>query len=257
MHLSFTPHIDVALVVLDAFFLFFLGLVLYLRREDRREGYPLEHEITGRIESVGGLLTTGLTKRFRLPFGHGIVTTPTKGREPVDIAARRTEHHAGAPLVPTGNPLVDGIGPAAFAERAKRPDIDWEGHARIVPMSTADGFTIAIQDADPRGYSVVAADGRVAGQVVDLWIDRADRLIRYLEIALDGSERRVLAPMFGATISRARRRVSIDAITAAQFADVPAIEAAGTITLYEEERIQAYFGGGYLYATPSRSEPYL
>lgn len=256
MNLTFTQHIDVALVVLDAFFLFFLGLVIYLRREDRREGYPLEHELTGRLEGPGGLLLTALPKTFRLPFGHGTVTTPTKGREPVDIAARRTEPHAGAPLVPTGNPLVDGIGPAAFAERAKRPDLDWEGHPRIVPLSRTEGFSIARQDADPRGYTVIAADGRVAGTVGDLWIDKADRLIRYLEIQLEGG-RTVLAPMFGATISRGRRQVTIDAITAAQFADVPGIEGDGVITLYEEERVQAYYGGGYLYATPARSEPYL
>ncbi|TXM99400.1 photosynthetic reaction center subunit H, partial [Methylobacterium sp. WL103] len=29
-------------MVLYAFFLFFFGLVFWLRREDRREGYPLE-----------------------------------------------------------------------------------------------------------------------------------------------------------------------------------------------------------------------
>ena len=40
-------------------------------------------------------------------------------------------------------------------------------------------------------------------------------------------------------------------------ADAPAIENTGTITLYEEERVQAYFGGGYLYATRARQEPLL
>ena len=31
-----------------AFGLFFIGLIFYLRREDRREGYPLEDDVTGR-----------------------------------------------------------------------------------------------------------------------------------------------------------------------------------------------------------------
>ena len=35
-------NIDGAVVALYAFWFFFIGLVLYLRREDRREGYPLE-----------------------------------------------------------------------------------------------------------------------------------------------------------------------------------------------------------------------
>jgi photosynthetic reaction center H subunit len=34
-------------------------------------------------------------------------------------------------------------------------------------------------------------------------------------------------------------------------------EAADAITLYEEERIVAYFGGGYLYANRARQEPLI
>ena len=34
--------IDGAQIALYAFWLFFAGLVIYLRREDKREGYPLE-----------------------------------------------------------------------------------------------------------------------------------------------------------------------------------------------------------------------
>ena len=37
-------NLDVAQIVLYAFWLFFFGLLFYLRREDRREGYPLESE---------------------------------------------------------------------------------------------------------------------------------------------------------------------------------------------------------------------
>ncbi|MGJ3649115.1 photosynthetic reaction center subunit H [Sphingomonas sp. GlSt437] len=257
MHLQITPHIDVALIALNAFFLFFLGLVIYLRREDRREGYPLEDELTGRLESAGGPILTASPKTFRLSFDRGSVTAPTKGREPVEVAgARRTDRFHGASIEPTGNPLVDGVGPAAWADRAKRPDIDWEGRPRIVPISTDDGFFIAKGDADPRGFAVVGADGKVAGKVVDLWVDRADRLIRYLDVELSVGKR-VLAPMAMATIQGEYHRVSLDAITAAQFADVPAIAGPDTITFYEEERIVAYFGGGYLYATPDRAEPLL
>ncbi len=37
-------NLDVAQLVLYAFWFFFAGLIFYLRREDRREGYPLESE---------------------------------------------------------------------------------------------------------------------------------------------------------------------------------------------------------------------
>ncbi|MCH4891969.1 MULTISPECIES: photosynthetic reaction center subunit H [unclassified Sphingomonas] len=257
MDVQINEHIDVALITLNAFFLFFVGLIIYLRREDRREGFPLEDEMTGRLDTLGGPLLHGDTKYFKLPFGHGTTQAPAHGREPVDIAARRFERFPGAPYVPTGDPLVDGVGPAAYADRAKRPDVDWEGHPRIVPLGAASEFWIVKNDPDPRGMPVVGADGKVAGTVGEVWIDKADRLIRYLEVALADSGRSVLAPMFMATIERKRGRVVIDAITAAQFANAPEAGANGTITLYEEERVSAYFGGGYLYATPARQEPFL
>ena len=253
MNPHITPGIDVALLVFWAFLLFFVCLIFYLRREDRREGYPLEDEMSGRLDTAGGPMHTGSTKSFLLPFGHGRVTAPTKGREPVDIAARRTDRFAGAPYAPTGNPLVDGIGPAAWADRAKRPDLDMDGHPRIVPLSSAAGFGIAREDSDLTGWPVIGADGGVAGEVTGLWIDTADRLVRYIQIGADG----VLAPMMMAKVDRRRRRVVIDALNASQFADVPRLATPGQITLYEEERVQAYFGGGYLYATPARQEPYL
>ena len=39
-----SSNIDVASVAIWAFWLFFFGLIYYLRREDKREGYPLESE---------------------------------------------------------------------------------------------------------------------------------------------------------------------------------------------------------------------
>lgn len=35
-------HLDGAQITLYAFWLFFFGLIYYLRKEDKREGYPLE-----------------------------------------------------------------------------------------------------------------------------------------------------------------------------------------------------------------------
>jgi photosynthetic reaction center H subunit len=250
-------NIDVALLSLWAFFLFFLGLVVYLRREDRREGYPLEDELTGRLESPGGPLLMGASKTFRMPHGLGDVSTPTdSGREPVGIAARQTFRAHGAPYAPTGNPLLDGVGPAAFAIRADRPDLDYEGRPRIVPMRVTSELAVAWQDVDPRGLTVLGCDGAAAGVVTELWIDRTDRLIRYLEVAL-ASGREVLVPMAMADVKGRRGVVEVDAVTAAQFADAPAIVGPDSLTLNEEERLVAYYGGGYLYATAARAEPYL
>ncbi len=247
-------NVDWALLALWAFFLFFIALVFYLHRESYREGYPLEDEISGKYDGRSPLLFIK-KKTFKLPFGRVEVTVPNAAdREPVEIAARRTDRSPGAPYVPTGNPLVDGIGPAAYANRAKHPDLDYEGHPRIVPIG-ASGLWIEGRDADPRGMTVTGVDDKVAGTVKDIWVDKADRLIRYL--AVDTGARTVLAPMFMAKINRRTNTVKVDAVRADQFADAPAIDSIDTITMYEEERVQGYFGGGYLYATRARQEPMI
>jgi hypothetical protein len=46
-------------------------------------------------------------------------------------------------------------------------------------------------------------------------------------------------------------------VTGAQFADAPALANPDQITLREEDRIQAYFASGHLYAEPGRAEPLL
>jgi photosynthetic reaction center H subunit len=50
-------------------------------------------------------------------------------------------------------------------------------------------------------------------------------------------------------------RVKINAIYGKHFANVPSIASPTQITLLEEEKICAYYGGGFLYADPSRQEP--
>lgn len=245
--------IDLAQIALVAFSLFFLGLVFWLRREDRREGYPLEDALTGTVETPGGPLHSASTKTFRLPFDKGTVTAPTQGREPVDIAAKRRENFAGAPYVPTGNPLQDGVGPAAFAKRANWPDYDAHGNPRITPLTAGDAISVDPHGPDPRGMSVIGADGKSAGKVTNLWVDRSEHTIRYLEV--DTGSATVLAPMAMALVRRGA--VELDAINAADFAGAPRPAGAGIITRDEEERIVAYFGGGYLYANADRQEPWL
>jgi photosynthetic reaction center H subunit len=51
--------------------------------------------------------------------------------------------------------------------------------------------------------------------------------------------------------------VRVRSILAAQFADVPQLANPDQITRREEDRVSAYYGGGTLYAEPSRLEPKL
>jgi photosynthetic reaction center H subunit len=247
--------LDVTALLFMTFVLFFLGLVVYLQRESRREGYPVEDETTGRVDTPGGILHTPDTKVFKMPFGRPDLLSPPVARDKVDIAATRTFRSPGAAYKPTGNPLVDGIGPAAWADRAKYPDLDAHGRNRIVPIGAEPHISIHKKDPDPRGMTVIGADGEVAGTISDIWIDRAEHQIRYLEV--DTGKGKVLAPMGMSKVQASKKRVVVDAINAADFAAAPVPAKAGEITFYEEERVIAYFGGGYLYANSARQEPLL
>ena len=103
----------------------------------------------------------------------------------------------------------------------------------------------------------MGADGKVAGIVVDVWIDTCEMMLRYIEIDIqsEGAARRVLLPVPFARIKR--DGVFVRSIYAAQFASVPGIRNADQVTLFEEDKISAYYGGGTLYADPTRSEPIL
>ena len=247
--------IDAAELALALFFLFFAALVFWLRREDRREGYPLEDDVTGAVQSEGGPFHTAPIKTFKLPFGKGSVTSPPGDRDPFEIAAKRMDPYAGSPSVPTGNPLKDGIGPAAYAQRADYPDQYADGARRIVPMKSDDHYSVATFSfsRDPIGMEVTGADGKKAGKVVDLWVDRAESIARYLEIKVKGGN--ILAPIAMAVIHK--DSVEIDAINASDFAGAPKLASKGQVTRLEEDKICGYFGGGYLYANEARQEPII
>ncbi len=245
--------LDIAEMAFWAFVAFFIALVFYLRREDRREGYPLEDELSGASETPGGVLSRADNKVFKLPHGKGLVTAPTGMRDPVDIQGRRRERFHGAPYSPVGNPLAAGVGPGAYAQRARWPDLDALGQPRIVPIDAAEGFSIAPGSIDPRGLPVIGADGRQAGVVSNIWVDRSDHLVRYLVVDTGAGE--VLAPMGMAVVRR--NRIIIDAIEAASFAGAPQPANPGEISLYEEDKIVGYFGAGYLYANAERAEPLI
>lgn len=252
---AITGYIDVAQITLYAFWGFFAALVFYLRREDKREGYPLESDRSGLLR-VQGWPAMPKPKIFILPHGGTQVSPRLEPAGPLQ-GARPTAPWPGAPLEPTGNPLVDGVGPAAYALRAEEPDVTFDdGMPRIQPLRAAEGFYLDDRDPDPRGLTVVGADGVVAGKVVEAWIDRTETVVRYLEAELTGGGI-VLVPVPLARIDGAAGQVRVRTITAAQFADVPRLANPDVVTLREEDRITGYFAGGQLYAKPERSEPLI
>jgi photosynthetic reaction center H subunit len=105
--------------------------------------------------------------------------------------------------------------------------------------------------------TMLGSDDRIAGIITDVWIDRSDRMIRYLEVQLANGGRQVLVPYMMVDVNGRRRAVKTDSISAHQFVNAPQLAVPGEITRFEEERVMAYFGGGYLYANPQRAEPFI
>jgi photosynthetic reaction center H subunit len=253
---AITQYIDVAQVALYVFWIFFVGLILYLRREDKREGYPLETELPKGIR-VQGFPSIPEPKTFLLRDGKTVLAPdPARSGAVADLKARPNGPFPGAPLEPTGNPMLDGVGPGAYANRADVPEKAEDGTDKIVPLRVAPDYHLESRDPDPRGMQVLGADGVAGGVVVDAWVDRAEAILRYLELEVAGG-RRVLLPINFARINGRKRCVSVKSIMGRHFAEVPGTRNPTTVTLLEEDRIMAYYGAGTLYAEASRLGPLL
>ena len=253
---AITSYIDVAQIALYTFWVFFAGLIYYLHREGKREGYPLESDRSGGRITVQGWPSVPEPKAYLLRDGR-VVMSPNFSGSNQPLGGTPSVNHPGAPLEPIGDPMLAAVGPGSYADRADIADTTAEGDLRIVPLRAAPGFEVAHRDPDPRGMPVIGADGAVAGTVRELWVDRAEVLFRYLEVEvpMQGGSRRVLLPMNFSRIGD--RSVKVRSILAGQFAQVPGTRHPDAVTLLEEDKIMGYYGGGTLYATPGRQEPLL
>jgi photosynthetic reaction center H subunit len=255
---ALTTQLDVAQMVLIAFFLFFAGLIIYLQRESNREGLPLVDDYGRRTDKTG---VSGIPspKVYLMPHGEPVIS-PRLGRLETLPPTTNQGAFIGAPLEPTGNRLLSGLGPAAYANRADVPDLQFvNGLPRIVPLRSDDTQSLAVEDADPRGMNMVGADDEVAGTISDVWVDRSENVARYLEVTLVPSlgGRHVLVPLPMVDLQPKHNRAKVYLILGEQFADVPGTKNPEEITLLEEDKIAAYYGGGMLYATPARAEPLI
>jgi photosynthetic reaction center H subunit len=240
---NFFGNFDLASLSIWLFWGFFAALIYYLQTENMREGYPLETE-DGKDAPNQGPFPVPKPKTFHLPFGRGEVTVPNGAREAREVALARTAVSEGFPHAPTGDPMVDGVGPASWAPRRNVPELDGHGHNKIVPMAISGHFAVAA-GRDPRGLPVQASDHEIVGRVSDMWVDAPEQLVRYLEVTLDSGGKRLI-PMPMAKIKS--DRVKVNSLPSDLFATVPTTRSSTEITLLEEDRISAFYGGGTLYA---------
>ncbi|MEL6830505.1 MAG: photosynthetic reaction center subunit H [Pseudomonadota bacterium] len=256
---EFVQGVDLVDVCLWAFTIFFLGLIYYLQRESSREGYPIEDDVTGKLEKES-IFFFPPKKTYKLPHGRGTIERSYGPADTRDLALKRAAPWGGSPFLPTGDPMVDGVGPASYAMREDVPDLTDDGRDRISPFRLNPEYTVPAEDFDPRGHPIVGADRAIGGTVVDLWVDRSEAVIRYFEVEVDaddGIKSKILVPVPFCSLSKKHQRVEVEAVLGEHFKAVPKTKSADSVTRLEEDMISGYFGGGTLYATPERQEPLL
>lgn len=242
----FFGNFDLALISLYMFWIFFAGLIIYIQRENMREGYPLENDDGSHANS---LLPVPDSKTFILPHGRGEYKAPDLVREQRDLALARTDGAGGFPFAPTGDALKDGVGPASWAARRDEPELDGHGNAKIQPMAKVGEFSVAA-GRDPRGLSVMCHDRKSPGKVTDMWVDVPEQLVRYLEVTIaDGTKR--LVPM--AMVKIKSDRVIVNALDSVSFVGIPTLASDALITKLEEDKVSGYVAGGYLYTSDKRA----
>jgi photosynthetic reaction center H subunit len=244
---TFFGNFDLASLAIWLFWGFFAVLIYYLQTENMREGFPLENE-DGSAAPNQSPFPAPKPKTFLLPLGKGSVTVPSAENEAAhrrtNLALARTAGSEGFPHMPTGNAMLDGVGPASWVPRKDEPELDGHGHAKLRPMALVTGMAVSA-GRDPRGLPVQAGDLEVVGRVKEMWVDVPEQLVRYLEIDLNNGKSR-LVPMTMCKIWA--DRVRINALTSELFDTIPATKASDTVTKLEEDKISGYVAGGWMYA---------
>jgi photosynthetic reaction center H subunit len=243
---SITDHIDLTESALVIFFLGFFATVWYLRRLDKREGYPMKASPFDDKPLLGYPVPPDPVT-YKMHEG-GETVAPHLDRDPPS-AAIPLYRFDGTPLTPTGNPLLSCLGPGAWVLRRDEPMRTEKGEVMLKPLRELEEWSVARTDADPRGMTVFDRGWREIGTVYDIWVDRSIKILRLLEVELKPGlgPARVLVPIFHTHIREREREVRVTALDSRQFADVPLPARDGELTAREDDRLNAYYAAGWFH----------
>jgi len=252
---TFFGDFDLASAAIWMFWLFFAALVYYLQTENMREGYPLQDDDGNKAQNQGPFPVPA-DKTFLLREGGKLALPSGQRGDRTDLALERTSRSAGSPFEPTGDPMADGVGPAAWAPRQDIPELDAHGHAKIKPLSMLADFKV-FAGRDPRGLAVEAGDGEIVGRIVDMWVDVPEAMVRYLTLDLnpEGTGQLRLVPINMCRIKE--NRVVVRSLYGHNFPGIPTLKRGDQVSKLEEEKVCAYYAGGTLYASAARLGPKL
>jgi photosynthetic reaction center H subunit len=248
---SINQHIDLPQVAFWLFFLFFVGLCYWNRVQDKYQGYPMKDSPYSPEKSIG-FPAPPSPHTYILNEG-GTTQAPHHYEQPPEHA-EPLYPFGGTPLSPVGNPLLANIGPGAWVMRSNAPMLTEEGELLIQPMrKLEEEWSIAKDDADVRGMRVFDWRWHPVGTVVDFWIDKGSKILRFLEVEVAAGRRMV--PIYHTVINEKTREVRVTALSAGQFAEAPMPATPDVITAREEDQLNAYFAAGHFWRNQMPVKP--
>ena len=178
-------NIDLASALLYVFWLFFAGLIYYLHRENKREGYPLVGDNPNSRVSIVGFPAPPPSKTYLMASGERIVVAG--GRPDLrEILATPVSPYLGSPLSRPEIRCLAGVEPGLLGRarrssrsHARRPDQD-RAAARGVRLLHR-GPTIRSRSA----WCVVGMTARGRNGDRPVGGPAPNRRSRYLEMATD------------------------------------------------------------------------
>jgi sporulation protein YlmC with PRC-barrel domain len=127
------------------------------------------------------------------------------------------------------------------------PDSRQVRHLR--PISEMKKIKIASGEPDVRGWSVFTSSGRDVGSVKDLLVDPTIGQVVMLDLDIEGSDRRSLAPIRAAWIDRDHKRVVLDAAQIRDDEIMPSMARGRTdddeVTRFDDGYRRAYGDRGF------------
>jgi len=104
---------------------------------------------------------------------------------------------------------------------------------RLVPLKELDDIRLADGEPDIRGWEVQTVSGRKIGEVDDVLVDERTGEVALLDVDLDGTRKRTLAPARAVQLLRDRRVVLIDSTELRDAEQLPTLARTGEVTADE------------------------
>ena len=224
------------------------GLPVRTLVDGRRVGFVFEVLVDrGRVPRYLDLRLDTLDRHVLLPIGqahldrsHDVVWIPGLS-EPGLAPVPAYDHRAGpaavtradeASIVAAYQAVYSGgdSAPRPYTGRLEGPSSDaGESPAgRVMPLDALDDWHVADAEPDPRGWTVMAADGRRVATVDELLVDTTAMKVRYFVcdideagLGLDRGDRRLLVPAGLAHIDESRRVVRVPGLRATDIDRLP------------------------------------